>query len=142
VAPNARRIKQVTRFEIHYLRRAKLLTPFGAPVHHGIGVFDTATSSYVEVFHSTDVHGEHVTDFATFAGGLRVERVLKEPIEGVVERLAMARLNPLPWNANHNCQHTATWIYYGVESSHTYESIKDGAVAALLIGTVVALAAG
>lgn len=139
---SAPRIKQTTCYELHYLRRAKLLMPGGAPVHHGIGVFDTQTGTYVQIFHSNDVLGEHDTDFVTFAGGLRVERVLVDPVEGAWERLAVCRAKPLPWAADHNCQHTATWIFLGFEDSHTFESIKVGSGTLLVVGVLAALVAG
>lgn len=134
------RIKQTTRYQLHLLRRAKLLNPGGPLIHQGIGTYDTLCLCYVEVFHNAPEVGENAVDYRTFQGGCVVEQLLVDPVGGVWERLVACKLNPQPWTATHNCQHTANWIFFGIEDSPSFDALVAGVIV-LAVGTVAALAA-
>lgn len=140
VAPrNCPRIKQATRYRLHMLRRAMLLSPNGARIHFGIGTYDSLCNRYIDVFHSTPESGEYLVEYRTFQGNCLVEQVLVNPVAGVWERLATCKANPQPWTVTHNCQHTANWIFFCVEDSPTLDAVIIGGVAA--VGAIAILAA-
>lgn len=141
-ARNAPRVQQTDRYQLHLLRRAKLLTPKGDRIHYGVGTYDSWEDRYISVFHSTPENHEHSDDFFTFQGGCSVERVLADPVDGFWNRLTACASNPQQWATDHNCQHTAYWIFFGIEESPTVTAATQvGGFALLAVGVLTLLAA-